>query len=162
MAGPYNGILLGTEKEGTFTHHMDESQKCYAEWKMPDRRVHSVWSHVNKTLEKEDLAYSDRKQISNCLDMGWGFTAKRHEGTFWAMETVYILTVVVVTLVCTSVKTQTANLKWVHLLCWITSQYGWFFLSDAQSNWLIDAHPQIRWMRQVYYKHSFEDQRLQY
>lgn len=49
---------------------MDKSQKHYIEQKKPNTRVHSVWSHLCKTLEQAKLIYAYRKPNSCPLGLG--------------------------------------------------------------------------------------------
>lgn len=48
-----------------------------------------------ETLERAKLIYNNKRQVSSCLEPGWGVTSKGDK-EIWVMEMFYIIIVVVV------------------------------------------------------------------
>lgn len=67
-------------------NNMDKIHTNYAEWKMPEERVPTLWFHSYKILENANI-HSDKKQISNCtvkeLDEGMNTKIWRNFWGWW-------------------------------------------------------------------------------
>ena len=65
-------------------NNMDKIQTNYAEWKMPEERVPTLWFHSHKILENANI-HSDKRQISNCTvkELDEGMNYKEVWRNFW-------------------------------------------------------------------------------
>lgn len=66
MVHPYI-LLSNKKKQNANRYNVNESKKHYADKKEPSTMSTSICFHLYEILEKVNLIYCDRKQISDCL-----------------------------------------------------------------------------------------------
>lgn len=70
---PDDRILLSSKENYYIYNKMDKYQKYYAELEETrQKRLHSEKIYSYEVLEQVRLIYSDRKQISSFMMLGWG------------------------------------------------------------------------------------------
>ena len=118
---------------------------------LTQQRICPVWFHLYKIPEKTDLIYSDRKQISGCLELE-GLSEKQYKGIFWdkARDLYLDCILLVVTWVYKLVRThQNANFE-VGVFYWIKSKSKLIWKKKHLENRRYYATQISSWKKAIY------------